>query len=214
MPRLAVLTALCGLSTAAFAQATGSLTGIVVDASTQVPLADALVTAQSPALLGEQSAVTDAQGGFEMTLLPAGTYGLTVKREGYQTFEPSGLLLRGRRTKIKLAIAKVEAPPPPPGEAAIEFDDSNMTPPAMLSGPSPEYTQDAIDRGVEGLMSVRCVVTVEGAVRNCKVLKGLPFMNQAVVDALEQRRYKPALAQGKPVDVYYTFNLRLKLPQQ
>lgn len=213
MHRLAVLAALCGLSTAALAQATGSLTGIVVDATTQAPLADALVTAHSPALLGEQSAVTDAQGGFEMTLLPPGTYGLTVKRDGYQTFEPSVLLLKGKKIKIKLSIAKVEAPPPPPAETAVEFNDS-MMPPSMLSGPSPEYTQDAIDRGVEGLMSVRCVVTADGAVRNCKVLKGLPFMNQAVIDALERRKYKPALAQGKPVDVYYTFNLRLKLPQQ
>ena len=37
-------------------------------------------------------------------------------------------------------------------------------------------------------------------------------MNGAVVGALERRKYQPALAQGKPVDVYYTFNIRLKLP--
>ncbi len=212
MHRLAFLAALCGLSTAAFAQGAGSLTGVVVDASTQAPLPEAVVTVHSPVLLGEQSAVTDAQGGFEMTLLPPGTYVLTVKRDGYQAFEPSGLVLKGKKMRVKLAIAKEEAPPPPPGETAVEFKDS-MTAPAMISGPNPEYTQDAIDRGVEGLMSVRCVVTLEGAVRNCKVLKGLPFMNQAVVAALERRKYKPALSQGKPVDVYYTFNLRLKLPQ-
>jgi TonB family protein len=212
MQRLAFLAALCGLSTGAFAQGAGSLTGVVVDASTQAPLPEAAVTVRSPALLGEQSAVTDAQGGFEMTLLPPGTYSVTVKRDGYQTFSPEGLVLKGKKIRVKLAIAKEEGPPPPPGETAVEFNDS-MTAPAMISGPNPEYTQDAIDRGVEGLMSVRCVVTAEGAVRNCKVLKGLPFMNQAVLVALGRRKYKPALSQGKPVDVYYTFNLRLKLPQ-
>jgi hypothetical protein len=39
-------------------------------------------------------------------------------------------------------------------------------------------------------------------------------MNAAVIDALEQRKYKPAMAQGKAVDVYYTFNIRLKLPSR
>jgi hypothetical protein len=37
-------------------------------------------------------------------------------------------------------------------------------------------------------------------------------MNTAVIESLEKRKYKPALAQGKAVDVYYTFNIRLKLP--
>ena len=216
MHRGVFVAALLGLSTGALAQATSSLTGIVVDAATQAPLQDATVTAHSPALLGEQSAVTDKEGGFEMTLLPPGTYGLVVKHDGYSPFAPEGLVLKGKKLRIKLSIAPqpaaVAAPSGPP-ETAVEFNDATMTAPAMISGPAPEYSQDAIDRGVEGPMSVRCVVTSEGRVRSCKVLKGLPFMNQPVIDALERRKYKPAMSQGKPVDVFYTFNLRLKLPQ-
>ena len=63
-------------------------------------------------------------------------------------------------------------------------------------------------------MVVRCVVTVEGFVHSCKVIKSLPFMDRAVIDSLQRRRYKPAVQQGKPIDVYYTFNVRLKLPAQ
>jgi hypothetical protein len=44
-------------------------------------------------------------------------------------------------------------------------------------------------------------------------LKGVPFMNGSVVDALERRRYRPATSNGKPIDVYYTFNVRLALPK-
>jgi len=216
MHRGALLAALLGLSAGAFAQAAGSLTGVVVDAATQAPLSDATVTAHSPALLGEQSAVTDREGAFEMTFLPPGTYGLVVKHDGYQTFSPEGLTLKGRKVRIKLSIAAAPAAaaaPSAPAESAVEFNDATMSAPTMVSGPAPEYSQDAIDRGVEGVMSVRCVVTVEGRVRNCKVLKGLPFMNQPVLDALERRKYKPAMASGKPVDVFYTFNIKLKLPQ-
>lgn len=209
--RALVFTALFAVSTAALAQGAGSLTGVVVDATTQAPLGDVVVTARSPALIGEQSVTSDADGNFEMTLLPAGTYDLLVKRDGFQAFAPGGLVLKGHRVRIRLALMPVPVVQPP-SETAVEFNDA-MTPPAMLSGPAPEYTQEALDRGIEGTMQVRCIVTVAGQVRGCKVLKGLPYMDRAVVLALEARRYKPALAQGKPVDVYYTFTIRLKLPQ-
>jgi len=63
-----------------------------------------------------------------------------------------------------------------------------------------------------GLVLVRCVVTVVGAVRNCQVVKGLPFMDEAVVRALEQRRYTPATLAGRAVHVRCTFKVRLELP--
>ena len=198
--------ALCG--SAAAQTITGVLTGVVVDAATQAPLPDATVVARSPALPGEQSAVTNESGAFEMTLLPAGTYSLAVTHEGFEPFSPDGLTIKGGRMRIRIAVAPV---PPPVADTAIEFNDT-MTMPSMVSGPDPEYTPDAVERGIEGSMQVRCVITADGQVRSCKVLEGLPFMNGAIVGALERRKYQPALAQGKPVDVYYTFNIRLKLP--
>jgi TonB family protein len=188
------------------------LTGMVVDAATQSPLGDAVVVARSPTLPGEQAVVTDSSGAFEMTLLPPGTYSLAVKRDGFETYSPEGLVLKGGKMRVRIAVLPV-ATPAILAATALEFNDT-MTAPAMISGPAPEYTADAVERGIEGNMQVRCVVTAEGQVRACKVIKGLPFMNFAVVDALEQRKYKPALAQGKAVDIYYTFNIRLKLPSQ
>ena len=96
--------------------------------------------------------------------------------------------------------------------ARMEFNET-MTPPKVLSGPNPEYTEKALEREVEGLMVVKCVVTVEGAVHDCRVVQTLPFMDRAVITALEHRRYSPALLQGKPVEVNYTFKIRLTLPR-
>jgi len=215
--RIAACAIVLALSTGARAATeAGSLAGTVVDASTQSPVSEAVVTARSPALLGEQSAVTDSNGFFEMTLLPAGTYDLTVKHDGFQTFSPGGLVLKGRRVTIRLAILAAVAPPSAAAAAenAVEFNDAIMTAPSMISGPIPEYTQDAIERGIQGTITVRCIVNAQGLVHACKVQKGLPYMDRPVVQALEARKYRPALAQGKPVDVFYTFTVKLKLPQQ
>ncbi len=102
------------------------------------------------------------------------------------------------------------AMPPEPRE----FDASSMARPIFVSGPDLAYTRRALDRDVEGLMIVRCVVTVEGTVRDCRVVKGLPYMDESVVQALERRRYRPATLGGTPVEVKYVFRINLTLPRQ
>ena len=96
-------------------------------------------------------------------------------------------------------------------DVRMEFDE-RMSPPEKLGGPDPQYTEKAIEREVQGTMVVRCVVTTEGKVFGCRVLKSLPFMDRAVIDALERRRYKPATLGGKPVEVNYNFKITLRLP--
>jgi protein TonB len=104
------------------------------------------------------------------------------------------------------------APPPPPPRGPVEFN-ATMTPPALLAGPPLEYTQQALEREIEGTMMVKCIVRVDGTVHDCRVLKSVPYMDRAVVSVLERRRYKPATQGGQALDVEYTFTIKLKLPQ-
>ncbi len=106
------------------------------------------------------------------------------------------------------------APEPPKAAPAPVAFDNSMNPPARMQGPPLEYTQKALEREVEGTMLVRCIVDVDGSVRDCRVLKSVPFMDRAVVEVLERSRYKPATRRGdgKPVAVDYTFTIQLKLP--
>jgi len=92
-----------------------------------------------------------------------------------------------------------------------DFDET-MTPPKFQEGPSIEYSAEGLQQRVEGLMIVRCVVTIEGRVYGCRVLKSLPHMDEAVVSVLEARRYTPATRNGVPLEVNYTFRIKLRLP--
>ena len=87
-----------------------------------------------------------------------------------------------------------------------------------MSRPSPiqpdeiQYTREAREARVAGVMIVKCVISVDGSLTNCRVIKGVPMMDQAVLGALARHRGTPVTFQGRPVSVDYTFTIRLKMP--
>src|SRR5258708_18422463 len=92
-------------ATAASAGTRGSFAGQVRGAETRAPVPNAVVVARGPALKGEQTAVTDSTGSFEISLLPAGVYAVVVQREGYNPFTQTGLTVHIDRTiKVKLQL--------------------------------------------------------------------------------------------------------------
>lgn len=93
----------------------------------------------------------------------------------------------------------------------VAFNPAVMTRPQRVSGRAPRLTPEAQAERVRGTALVRCVVTREGQVTNCRLLNGLPYMNQELLEALSTWRVTPATAQGKPIDVDYTFVVRVPM---
>ncbi|MGZ6123690.1 MAG: carboxypeptidase regulatory-like domain-containing protein [Myxococcales bacterium] len=110
------------LAASASAQTTGSISGRILDAQSNRPVAGAVVAASSPALQAEESARTDSSGEFLIALLPPGTYTLFVQGEGHQAFTQEGVQVDvGREVRLRLSIlpdsmlfapVRVGAPPP------------------------------------------------------------------------------------------------------
>ncbi|AKJ05446.1 serine/threonine-protein kinase [Archangium gephyra] len=99
------------------------------------------------------------------------------------------------------------------GDGPVPFQEG-MPRPVELRGKDIVYTREALAARVEGTMVVKCTITQKGQVENCRVIKGLPHMNEAVVQSLQSRTYKPILLQGKAVAVDYVFNIRLVAPRR
>jgi protein TonB len=97
-------------------------------------------------------------------------------------------------------------------EGAVVFREG-MQPPKLLSGATIQYTREALEDRVQGLLVARCIITREGDVEDCKISQGLPHMDRVVLAALETRRYSPVTLAGKPISVSYTFKIRLDLPR-
>jgi protein TonB len=90
-----------------------------------------------------------------------------------------------------------------------------MTRPEAISGASaPQYTREALEARIQGLMIVKCTITVNGELQNCRIIKPLQFMEKAVLEWLSERRYRPVTFQGRPVAVDYVFNIKLTLPNR
>jgi carboxypeptidase family protein/TonB-dependent receptor-like protein len=71
---------------------TGKITGVVTDSSGAV-LANATITANSPALFAKRSTTSHADGSYLLDLLPPGEYEVTISQTGFRSFSQTGIVL-------------------------------------------------------------------------------------------------------------------------
>lgn len=104
---------LCGLLALfgwrALAQS-GTILGTVIDAQSRQPVPDVVITVISPSLPGEQTAITDVQGGYRIPQLPPGVYLLRFAKEVYKPHARSDVQLRLNRVIAELLPADFDAP--------------------------------------------------------------------------------------------------------
>ena len=113
----------------------------------------------------------------------------------------------------------VPSPPPPPpprnaGPPAIhpkwtepprlgpnDVDPEPAVRPRLVKSVEPEYTPEAREKGIQGLVVLELIIERDGRVSGGKVLKPLPYgLSQKAIDAVRHWRYTPAENQhGKPV---------------
>jgi protein TonB len=93
--------------------------------------------------------------------------------------------------------------------AVLPFGAGMERPKPLPGNRQPQYTREAREARVEGTMLVQCVITTSGALTGCRVLKSLPFMDKAVLDAMSTWHFTPVTFQGRPVNVQYVIPVRL-----
>ncbi len=114
-------------------------------------------------------------------------------------------------------VAAAPAPPTPAPAAVVPAGPMHLgdvdTRPNLLSSPHPSYPREALEAKVEGTIVAKCVISESGATSNCRIVKGLPFMDQWALSALAGWRYTPAMAGGKAVAVDIPITIRVKTGQ-
>lgn len=80
-----------------------------------------------------------------------------------------------------------------------------MTRPTRIKGRNPVMTREAREARITGRMLVKCTIRKDGDVENCRIIKPLPHMEEAVLSALKTWKMTPITFQGRPVSVDYVF---------
>jgi eukaryotic-like serine/threonine-protein kinase len=74
----------------------------------------------------------------------------------------------------------------------VALDVVTSTPRMIDSGTAPRLNASAVAAKTEGTVVARCTVSSLGFLEGCRILKSLPFMDEAVLESLKTRRYEPA----------------------
>jgi TonB family protein len=69
---------------------------------------------------------------------------------------------------------------------------------------APVYPEGAVEAHVSGIVIAEALVGKDGLVSNVRILKSIPMLDQAAIDAVQQWEYQPTLLNGQPVPVMLT----------
>jgi protein TonB len=100
-----------------------------------------------------------------------------------------------------------DAPPPP---QAVRVG-GQIKEPKKLKNVAPVYPDIAKQARVQGVVILECTISPQGKVMGVKVLRGIPLLDQAAIDAVNEWVYTPTLLNGVPVPVIMTVTVNFKL---
>jgi TonB family protein len=87
----------------------------------------------------------------------------------------------------------------------------NIKEPRKLKNVNPVYPDIAKQARVQGIVILECVIGPRGDVTEVRVLRGIPLLDQAAIDAVKQWVYTPTLLNGLPVPVIMTVTVNFSL---
>ncbi len=99
---------------------------------------------------------------------------------------------------------------PPPVVQAVRVG-GNIKEPTKTKNVAPVYPDIAKQARVQGIVILECTISPQGRVTDVKVLRGIPLLDQAGIDAVKQWQYTPTLLNGVPVPVIMTVTVNFRL---
>lgn len=117
-----------------------------------------------------------------------------------------------RRSLRDQGFPEVMVKPLSPGsDPPSHAGSGDVSRPEKISAPPPQRTLDDVLNRTKGQVITQSIIDREGCVVEIKILEGSPpsFTVQAL-RSLQSWVFRPAMRDGKPVDVYYNLVLRTR----
>jgi len=107
--------------------------------------------------------------------------------------------------------------PPPPVIKPLVADQGPVRvggairQPIKLSGADPVYPPIAQAARVQGIVIIEATIGADGHIINARILRSVPLLDQAALDAVRQWQYTPTMLNGVPVPVIMTVTVSFTL---
>ena len=87
----------------------------------------------------------------------------------------------------------------------------DIIPPKLIDMVEPVYPDKARKKGIEGTVILECTVDEKGKVIDAKILRSIPGLDQAAIDAVRKWTYEPVVVNGKPSKIIFTATVSFRL---
>jgi len=114
--------------------------------------------------------------------------------------------LARRSDEVRQAAANLRG-----GDEPARRVGGNIKPPAKLTDVSPVYPPIAASARVEGVVIIEATIDESGRVTQARVLRSIPLLDQAAIDAVRQWTFAPTLVDGRAVPVIMTVSVNFSL---
>ena len=117
------------------------------------------------------------------------------------------------RERMELAAKKEKAAAARRAKLATAIRvGGQVRPPIRIKEVAPVYPAVAQSARVTGDVVIEATVDEEGNVADARVVKSVPLLDQAALDAVKQWQYRPSLLNGVPTPVVMTVTVKFTRP--
>jgi TonB family protein len=125
----------------------------------------------------------------------------------------------GVTSGVQTGVMPPPPPPPPPPDGTQTLVDGleplrvggSIKPPTKLRDAKPAYPAEAQAARVQGVVIIEATIDTAGNVVNARVLRSIPMLDEAAVEAVRQWQFTPTLMNNVPVPVIMTVTVNFVL---
>jgi len=88
----------------------------------------------------------------------------------------------------------------------------NIKPPQKTKHVDPIYPEIAKSAHVQGVVILETLIDEQGRVADARILRSIPLLDQAALDAVREWEFTPTLLNGVPVPIVMTVTVQFTLP--
>jgi TonB family protein len=116
-----------------------------------------------------------------------------------------------QQAEAAAAKEKADAEAREKAKAAAVRVGGKVRPPKKIKDVKPVYPEAAKTARVAGIVIIEATIGADGKVIDAKVLRSIPMLDQAAINAVRQWEFTPTLLNGAPVPVVMTVTINFTL---